>query len=297
MSSLIFLNIQVIPKTNKFQEIGSIGYFELFKKINETRLSTIENKLLHLNSYKLHEGMFINFFNIHFNEDGRIFGDLIKFDQPDAIYDTYSGKKLIDVPVGTSSRRENYKFNFKLSNHIAAIECPNGITPKKLKNTFQHFIYPAVEILYPNHVLTIDIITNSNSIEEVIKDAEYFKSIRAEITYSNQTPFERRMLRKDQELREKGITKRIVEESAPESGGEITSPTEDMRLALSLAKRLGDAYVRYRSKKTKKLESFKYSLNPFKKVLRISKKESDSAFRDRIDEAIDEAAAQANREI
>lgn len=229
--------------------------------------------------------------------DGRVFGDLIKFDQPDAIYDTYSGKKLIDVPVGTSSRRENYKFNFKLSNHIAAIECPSGITPKKIKNTFQHFFYPAAEILYPNHVLTIDIITNSNSIEKVIKDAEYFKSIRAEITYSNQTPFERRMLRKDQELREKGITKRIVEESAPESGGEITSPTEDMRLALSLAKRLGDAYVRYRSKTTKKLESFKYSLNPFKKILRISKKESDSAFRDRIDEAIDEAAAQANREI
>lgn len=297
MASLIFLNIQVLPHADKDPEIGVAGYSRIFSLLNDDREETLRSKILHLKSYKLPGSMYINFFNIHFGEKGRIYGDLIKFDQPDAIYDTYSGQKIQDIPVGLSSRRETYKFTFKLSSHIAAIECPAGITPSNLKETLRYFILDVVSRLYPNYTLSIDIISNSSSIEKVFDDAEYFKSLRAEITYSNQTPFERRMLAKDKELKRKGITKRVVEESANEAGGEISEPTEDMRIALSLAKRLGDAFIRYRSVATKKIESFRFSLNPYRKIIKISQKETESDFRDRIEKAIDEAASQANKPI
>lgn len=297
MASLIFLNIQVLPQSNTVSEIGVAGYDRIFRVLNVDREDTLKSKILHLKSYKLPGSMYINFFNIHFSEEGRVYGDLIKFDQPDAIYDTYSGQKIQDIAVGSSSRRETYKFTFKLSSHIAAIECPAGITPSNLKETFRHFMIEVVSRVFPGYTLSIDIISNSSSIEKVFVDAEYFKTLRAEITYSNQTPFERKMLAKDKELKSKGITKRVVEESANEAGGEISEPTEDMKIALSLAKRLGDAFIRYRSSASKKLESFRYSLNPYKKILKISKKETESEFRDRVEEAIDEAAAQANRAI
>lgn len=297
MSNYIFLNIQVLPKNSSFNEIGRAGYFKLFRKLNENRIQTITRRNLHLDSYKLHDTLFINFLNIHFSKRGIVFGNLIKFDQPEAIYDTYSGEKLQDIPIGASSRREEYQFVFNLENHIAAIHCPSTISPSKLRSTFRHFLHNLVSNIYSNHILTVDIISNNHSIEEVFIDAEYFKSLKAEISYSNQTPFERILLEKDQELRNKGITKRIVVESANEAGGEISEPTEDMMVNLTLAKRLGDAEIRYKSSNKNRFVSFIYSLNPFKKQLRRKPKESEDQYRERIVESINEAANQANIEI
>ena len=297
MANYIFLNVQVLPQKVTSPEIGSDGYKKILKALDERRKASVLRKTLHVDSYRMKSGMFLNFFSLHFMEKGRVFGEIIKFDQPDAIYDTYSGDKVQEIAVGLSSKRNLYKFLFDLDKHIVAVESPAGLSAKQIKNIFIHYFYDVAKEIYPNYLLTVDIIINNNSIERVMRDAEYFKSIRVEITYSNQTAFERKLFNKDQELKEKGITKRIVEESANEAGGEITEPTEDMQIALSLAKRLGDATIRYKNSVSKRIEKFQFSLNPFKKNIRKISRDSEPVFRDRIEEAINDAAQQANSEI
>ena len=292
MSNYLFYNVQVLPFGKSAKEIGPEGYKKIFKSIDSRRANTIVRKSLHIDAFHLPGRMFLSFFNMHFGEEGRVYGDFIKFDQPKALYDTYSGKAVQQIPAGSSSQRAVYRFQFDLENHILAVESPSGsLRIGNLIRALNHFIGPVVNSLYPQHVLDVNVITSSDKVEDVFLHAEYYKTVAVEVSFSNSSVFNRALLEVEQELKDNGISKKeVVERSSKD--GKMSSPTQNTKYLLELAKILGDARIRYFDSRVNKLKNFVYSRNPFKIAMRPSVKESDEEFRDRIAANTDKARAQ-----
>jgi hypothetical protein len=292
LSSFYFYNIKVLPISGSRSElIGKEGYKKLFDQFwISIRTAHRTRRLLDV-SFALRNDFYFSVLHIT-NDIPYAHGKFLKFDQPSALVDTLTGDPIQTVPKNASAHRHEFEFLFNYTHHILAVQHISGKSPgtTKLIEAIKYLLTPTQSEFFPKHYLEISLITSDVELDKVLEDAKKIKRVDVSLTITNSDEYlDDEISETEQELAAMKIAYVRHEEKGPENGF-MDGITKKCRAFLMIAKKNGDATIRYLSSKHGKLQT--YVMNDFPLKIRVSwtKRTAESVYKD----AIHDATIQAN---
>lgn len=263
MSTFKYYNIQILPLNIEGEMIGAKGYRSVFQSLKELVTSTIEKKSTYEISHELRNDFFIAPINVNIKDD-IAYGVIMKFDQVIKVFGTLDDEEKFTSKGGDSSKKYKFRFVFDFDKHILAIENNKGLpTANVLQDILKDILKEHANNLYPEHYIKIIEMTNSQSLEKVMSEAESYKRVQVEVTFSNSQDWSDEladMLKTEKEMRDKRIDSIThIEKAADKSI--MSEPTIMAKIYLKLACKFGNANIRYKNK-FGKTETYKMADSP-----------------------------------
>jgi len=206
------------------------------------------------------------------------YGQFMKFDEVVKVFGTLDDEEKFVSKGGDSSKKYKFRFVFDFNKHILAIEKGKGLpTVNVLQDVLKDILDEHRQILFPEHYVKIIEMTNSQALEKVIEEAESYKRVEVEVTFSNSQDWsdalEEEILRTiETEMKDKHIDSIThIEKAAHKSV--MSEPTRTAMAYLGLACKFGNAVIRYKDK-LGKTETYKMTDSPI--VLPIKEREGDT---------------------
>lgn len=188
MANFRVYNVQLLPNTEDFGDIGIAGYKSIFAEFRErTRLARVEKRLL---AYHRDVGRDSHFGPQEFHpKKGFVWGKFVRYKRTDKVDDLNTMKPIFKEghkQVGVASVHEMF-FVFDCAQHFLAIEEAGGALPPT--NDFlmiiEDYLRPICKSLFPFHSLHIFLMADKKSLDVVLKEAIGFSKIDVEITAPN----------------------------------------------------------------------------------------------------------------
>ncbi len=187
MASFIFYNIQVLPNESA-DDIGIKGYKKIFSTLKEKNNEELKSRN-HL-SYHIKVGK-SSYFGPYefFSEQGGVNGNFIKYNDSDDVTDLLTDKVLFSNTKKNSavSGKKKVPFVFDAKNHILAIDqiAAPSQDYNKLLEILIYYISPIVKILFPEHTLTINLLSLPSALDEVFANAISYKNVEVSVFAPN----------------------------------------------------------------------------------------------------------------
>ncbi|MFT6909496.1 MAG: hypothetical protein ACJAS1_006215 [Oleiphilaceae bacterium] len=249
MATFKYYNFQVLPLDGQDENlIGKGGYKSIFEKYALSVNNAMRQRKLLKISHDLKTGMHISFKKIDI-KDGFAQGKLIKFDHVDSLVEVYTDQELYknsDKMSIASSLRIEFDFVFDFDKHIIAIEAKAGIPSYKvLIEALTSLLSQTTTELYSEHYIKLIELTDAASLEEILDNAEGFRKVSVEITFSNSDKFETQLASLIDEDSRKNSIHSIKAEQRPEQGRNSKSLSIVMLPLVLLSTKLGNSNITY----------------------------------------------------
>ena len=271
MATFKYFNIKALPHNGKADHlIGEKGYKNIFLELkNAISRAHRARNILEI-SHKLRNDFYLSVLHIHI-EDEFTHGTILKFDKPQALFDTLSGDPMQSIPDNASAHRYEFKYLFNHKTHVIAIQHISGRSPNtnSLINALTSIITPIVNSIFPDHYLKIEVLTSSEELNKVLNHAEKVRRAQVNFTITNHDDYLADEVKATEaEMRTNGIAE-IHHTEIGSDRGFMTSLSSRCIAYLKIAKKNGNATIRYIDKKTSKLTSYVMRDNPL--ITRIRK--------------------------
>lgn len=189
MASFRLFNIQLLPlDTAKTPEVGVEGYQRLFATLKENIESAQRLKTLADQSYKLPHDTHFAPFVVHADK-GFAHGKWVKYQRAEAVVDLYTNESLYTAGEGVAAVSNNHYFQFVFDyvTHRFAIEELQGKLPSSASvvKALDSTLRPVADQAFPEHVLTVNLISEKKALEEALAEATGFRSVEVKVTFPN----------------------------------------------------------------------------------------------------------------
>lgn len=281
MASFRLYNIQLLPlDTQTIPEVGIEGYKKLFEKLSETVSAAHKSKTLIERSYKLPHDTYIAPFVIR-SKTRYAEGKWVKYQTAQTVVDLYTSKSLFTASEGQAPVSNTYLFRFvyDYEAHRIAVEELGGRlpSPRNLLKALHHLLTPVANQNFPEHTLTINLVSEKKALEQVLSEAKGFKKAEVSITFPNGHEMSKRL----RQLKENNVHVMKAEASSEKSA--LMPSLPDFILDLVRAStEYGKAKLSYITEKIQRRQIFSTEEYPDKIQLRQSKKETDEKFMERV---------------
>jgi hypothetical protein len=228
---------------------------------------------------------FICPFVIHINEKFS-YGSFLKFHMAETVTEFYSQERLFEAPVGTTavSNQHYFRFVFDYEYHRFGIEENGGKlpSPEVMKKTLAHFLERIAIDNFPSHHLTINLISDSESLNAVFAKGNEFGNVEVKIVFPNS----HRLTKTLRELRDCSAHS-LAAQIAPARGSRMSALPSYITDLVKSAPEFGEAKVTFFkrvSNSVGKFKKFVYSTYDFPKrvSLRQKKNEDETTFINRV---------------
>lgn len=297
MATFQFFNIKLLPHdSEKGELVGMAGYKKLFQKLKEhTELSHRAKNILGI-SYSLRNSFYLSILHIHIKDEFSI-GKFIKFDKPENLVNTLTGDPIQSVPEDASAHRYEFEYFFDYSRHVAAIQQITGKSPHPsvIAKALTEIIEPVATSAFPDYYLKVDILTSDLELTTMLKNAERFKRAEVHISVTNSDDYlEDEVKETEREMKELGVSEIDHAESAPRNGF-MKALSKKCIAYLKIARKNGNATVRYLDKQTGKIQKYVMKDHPFRLTVTKSVKKTEPEYQTEVLNAIAKADLQTRR--
>lgn len=281
MASFRLYNIQLLPlDTSRTPEVGVAGYKRLFEELEVARKAAHTAKTLVEGSYKLPHDTYFAAFTIfpraHFAE-----GKWVKYQKAESVVDLYTNKSLFTAAEGDAPVSNNYlfRFLFDYEAHRLAVEELGGKLPSpgSLQKALFSLLEPIAQVHFPEHTLTVNLVSESKALEQALHEATGFKRVDVSLTFPNGHELTRRL----REMKENNV--HVVKAEASSNKGALMPHLPEFILELVKASTdYGRSTFTYVIDKVQKRQVFSTEAHPEKVQLRQKKAEQEVSFMERV---------------
>jgi hypothetical protein len=265
MSHFIFFNVQLLPDS-EHDYIGATGYKKLFETLNEFNKEAKNKKNILDMSSNIQAKRYICFGEVRVQIQC-CKGILLMFDYVEEVKNVFNkATRHRSSGVGSQNIKENI-FIFDYERHILAVELQNLPTIEKCLKTLREILAKPATKLFPEYVLTVEVLNSREEIETLLLNKERFSSAEVIVTFSNHQLFDamdqKKLKMTEEELRENGIIQTKLTEKA--ATGKKMKPTERAMLLMQLAMKFGSVKADYYDTNNNKQ---KFNSNESKNVIK-----------------------------
>ncbi|MEN4542794.1 DUF4747 family protein [Pantoea agglomerans] len=279
MASFIFFNIQLLPNESS-AEVGVRGYKKLFQHLKERNISEIRSKNHLSYHFNFGKNSYIGPYEFY-PEPGGVNGNFIKYNETDDVTELLTDKLLFERSKQRSavSGKKKIPFIFDAKDHILAIDqnaAPSN-NYQKLTELLTYFLQEIATKEFPNHSLTINMLSLPSALESVFTEAIAYKSVDVDLYAPNGDDAENIL----DEMKQSKMQKLKINGSTDE--GYMLSVPPFVKKIIKFAQTHGRIKMRYKvrlenSQETKMI-SYDSENSPLKLNIRHSKSdESDKTF-------------------
>lgn len=189
MASFRLYNIQLLPlDTSTTPEVGTTGYRNLFTLLREASKTARQEKTVIENSFKLPHDTYFTPFTI-FPGEKFAEGTWVKFQKAETVVDLYTNESLFTAGKGNAAVSNNhyFRFVFDYEIHRLAIEELSGKlpSPMSLLKALTSILQPIADQHFPEHTLTINLVSESKALEAALSEAKGFRHVEVKVTFPN----------------------------------------------------------------------------------------------------------------
>jgi len=270
-------NIQLLPlNTKTTDEVGIDGYKKFFEAFKADTTSAYKNKKMAEKAQALKNDTYICPFVVHV-EDKFAYGSFLKFHRAETVTEFYSEERLFEAPIGTTavSNRHIFRFVFDFEWHRFGIEESGGKlpSPNVVEETLHHFLDQLAETTFPKHTLTVNLISDEQSLKQVFARGNEYGAIDVKITFPNSHRLNS-TLRELKDFSAHSISAHV----APARGGRMHGIPKYIRELIDKAPDLGTATVVFYKFVSAKVGNFKrmvYTTAKYPKRLNLRQKKNE----------------------
>lgn len=188
MAVFIFYNVQLLPNDDAV-EVGVQGYKKLFTLLRDKNKIKVREKK-HLDyHFNVNKNSYIGPYDF-FSETGAINGNFVRYSDTDNVSELLTDKAIFDqeskpniVVVG----KKKFPFVFDAKEHVLGIE-KNAAPAEdyiKLGEILMYFLKDISDEHFPEHTLTVNLMSSPNELERILDDAIYYKSVEVNLIAPN----------------------------------------------------------------------------------------------------------------
>lgn len=290
MAVFKFYNVQMLANdTSAHGEIGKEGYRKLFQALADRMQKAKDARALERVSGTLVNDFYFAPFVIDVKSDYAQ-GKFIKYDKVDNVHNLYTEEDEFKGGNGSTSKRYGFHFVFDFESHTLAIRCMNGLPSiNPFIKVLSEIIVPVSQDLFPDYQLSIREMTSAQSLETVF-NAEYYKRVRVEVTFSNSADLDDVLLGEAGLLEKdfKGKNVHTVEHiEKPAKKGLMSGLSMITKPMLVIAARFGNADVAYQA--NGKSATYHMKDHPVKEPVIQGRQESHDNYMARVHQKIADA--------
>lgn len=243
MAKFRIYNIQLLPQAEGIEEVGVSGYRRLFSAFRDLNREYLRNKTQHQFHFSLGGDSFIAP-NTDFGfPAGYVCGNFVRYTTADELTELQSGKTIFRARGKTAvSSQRLFPFVFDTKRHFLAIDGTSLPKGSSFLDALRQFLRPVAEKHFPNHTLTINLISRANALEDVFKTATAYRTVDVVLSFPNGHETERL-------LRELKETKTQISVHASGAGGgtksRMSAVPEFLKEMLRAAVTFGSAKMTY----------------------------------------------------
>lgn len=281
MASFRLYNIQLLPlDTSRTPEVGVAGYKKLFEELEVARKAAHTTKTLVESSYKLPHDTYFAAFTI-FPRAKFAEGKWVKYQKAESVVDLYTNKTLFTAAEGDAPVSNNYlfRFLFDYEAHRLAVEELGGKLPSSgtMQKAFLGLLEPVAQAHFPEHTLTINLVSESKALEQALEEATGFRRVDVSLTFPNGHELTKRL----REMKDNNV--HVVKAEASSNKGALMPHLPEFILELVKASTdYGRSKFTYVKDKVQKLQVFSTEAHPEKVQLRQKKAEQEISFMERV---------------
>ncbi|MEC4775143.1 hypothetical protein [Burkholderia cenocepacia] len=243
MAKFRIYNIQLLPNEDGIDEVGVAGYRKLFSKLRDLNNEHLRSKSLSRFHYRLPGDTFVGPLEFKF-PSGFVYGYFARYTKADEVTELKSGRVLYQPrgKIAAVTTKKIIPFVFDTRNHYFAIDEAGGSLPNTshFKDALERFLASVAADNFPNHTLTINLVSKVNALEQVFKDAVAYKTIDLSMVFPNGHPTEKLL----DELRETK-TQHLKVHASSGKKGRMSGIPEFLKTMLRAASGLGQTHVTY----------------------------------------------------
>lgn len=281
MASFRLYNIQLLPlDTSRTPEVGVAGYKTFFEELEVARKAAHTAKTLVEGSYKLPNDTYFAAFTI-FPRAKFAEGKWVKYQKAESVVDLYTNKSLFTAAEGDAPVSNNYlfRFLFDYEAHRLAVEELSGKLPSPgtLQKALFSLLEPVAQTHFPEHTLTVNLVSESKALEQALDEATGFKRVDVSLTFPNGHELTKRL----REMKENNV--HVVKAEASSNKGALMPHIPEFILELVKASTdYGRSKFTYVKDKVQKRQVFSTEAHPEKVQLRQKKAEQEVSFMERV---------------
>jgi hypothetical protein len=186
MAKFRVFNVQLLPNEDGINEVGRSGYRKLFselKKLNGDYLKASTHTTFH---YKVAADTFIGPYDFNF-PSGYVYGHFVRYSKASEITELRTGKTLYRAPRSGKEVSGIVKvpYVFDTTRHLLAIDGAALPKSESFVDALIRFLTPVQEASFPNHELTVNLVSRANAIEQVFQTALSYKVVELNLSFRN----------------------------------------------------------------------------------------------------------------
>ncbi|WP_081079450.1 DUF4747 family protein [Burkholderia cepacia] len=243
MAKFRIYNIQLLPNEDGVDEVGVSGYRKLFSKLRDLNNEYLKSKSLTRFHYRLPGDTYVGPLDFKF-PSGYVYGYFARYTKADEVTELKTGRVLYQAKgkVAAVTTKKFIPFVFDTRNHYFAIDEAGGSLPKTslFKDALEKFLESVAVENFPDHTLTINLVSKVNALEQVFKEAVAYKTIDLSMVFPNGHPTEKLL----DELRETK-TQHLKIRASSGKKGRMSGIPEFLKTILRAAAGLGQTHVTY----------------------------------------------------
>lgn len=298
MACFRLYNIQLLPiNPTQTKEVGKAGYKKLFTELKKKVAAAKKGRDLDPLSFRLVNDTRFTPFSISLQSKYAT-GEWIKYQSTDSLDDLYSDENLFKKKKGTApiANKKNFIFLFDYETHRLAINehsnnLPNVKTCQKaLEETFE----PLTKEFFADYTLTVNLVSDSQKLDEVLANPYGFKRAEAKVTFPNGNELTEML----KEFKKNSIHHAEAKVSTA-GDGIIKELPEFIKAMIQAASSYGLAKITYLEKVGTTLRNRYFSTEeyPQKITLKNVKNEQESGFFERLYNRMKDLAKASNQRL
>ncbi|MFM0455074.1 hypothetical protein PQR21_32245 [Paraburkholderia nemoris] len=243
MAKFRIYNIQLLPNEDGVQEVGVAGYRKLFAKLRDVNARHLRARTLPQFHHRLPGEAFVGPLEFSF-PSGFVYGYFVRYTKADEVTELSTGKTLYRAKgrVAAVTTKRLIPFVFDTRNHYFAIDEAGGSLPKSgpFKTVMEHFLAEVAVANFPNHTLTVTLVSKVNALEKVFAEAVAYKTVDLAMVFPNGHPADKLL----DQLRETKTQHLKIHASAGQKG-RMSGIPDFLKTILRAATGLGQTHMTY----------------------------------------------------
>ncbi|AVS66198.1 hypothetical protein C8245_11405 [Paracidovorax avenae] len=185
MAKFVILNIQLLPKENGIDEVGTIGYKRLFARLRDKNNEKKKSRELAEFHFLLNKDLYFgpNTFSVR---GSYFYGVFYKYRTTDKVTLLNNNKEVFKNDRGnTAASHENpMPYVFDAAIHHLCLDS-QGLSSDNLVQAFTHLLKDIAKDYFPDHHLKITSLNKKDSFDDVVSRATAYKTVAVSLTFRN----------------------------------------------------------------------------------------------------------------
>lgn len=186
MSKFKIFNIQLLPIEDGIDEVGKVGYRRLFSELRDLNALHLKDRTQGLYHFGMPGEVYIGPHDFRFPA-GAVIGHFVRYTRTDEVTELKTGKTLFKNRSGRTpvTTKKLIPFVFDTERHYLAIDGAHLPKSATFVSALINFLQPVVDQSFPNHALTVNLISRVNALDDIFGRAIGYKVIDVNLSFPN----------------------------------------------------------------------------------------------------------------